>query len=1035
MSHPIKNLIERFNNQINTYKNPAYNEAQTRIDFVNPFFLALGWDIENKQGLAEPYRPVIYEDILKIDKAPYKRPDYSFRVGGVRKFFVEAKKPSVNLQKNSESTYQLRRYGWNAKLSLSIVTNFAEFAVYDCRLKPEKDDDPSIGRVLYLQYTDYLEHWDELVQWFSFEAVWQGKFDQYAADQAITKGVIEVDTAFLNEMERWRDKLAHHLFSNNPTLTQRQLNFVVQQTIYRIVFLRICEDRGIEDYGRLLSLTNGHHIYKRLFQFFIDADDRYNSGLFHFKKEKGREQPDRLTPLLKIGDEVLREIIVSLYYPMSPYEFSVLPADILGQVYERFLGKIIRLTPEHEAIIEEKPEVKKAGGVYYTPSYIVDYIVKQTIWPLLERQKVNAKESIKLLGHGKHSASRLKILDPACGSGSFLLGAYQFFLDWYLEQYLQEPAKWVKGKKPRLYHASGGLWKLTVSERKRILLSHIYGVDIDLQAVEVTKLSLLLKVLEDEQSVISQLSLFKERVLPDINNNIRCGNSLIGDEFYQKKQLELIDAETQYRVNAFDWKNEFAEVMQAGGFDAVIGNPPYVRIQTLKEWTPLEVEFYKHQYIAASKGNYDLYVLFVEKGLSLLNERGYLGFILPHKFFNAKYGEPLRRLLAKGQHVTKIVHFGDQQVFANATTYTSLLFLSQLEPEAFRFVKVHNLAIWQNDSEAKSAKVEEEMESNKFTASEWHFVVGTTAKKLFERLSQMSVKLENIADKIFQGLVTGADSVFIMENISEKGYKSAATGKTYPIEVELMHSLCKGSVNLKRYQIVNVTKSILFPYKRLAKKAELFSVQELKQRFPNAWTYLTENRQTLESREGGKWQHDKWYAFGRSQNLSEMEQDKILTPSISNKASFTLDKTNYYFVGSGGGGGGGYGITLKEKYKPFSYFYLLGLLNSKLLDWFIKQISSPFRGGYYSYNRQYLEPIPIRLIDFEKKEEKAIHAQTVQLVEIMLTLNQQRSKNNDPQTQTVIERRIKATDKQIDQLVYTLYDLTAEEIEIVEKGN
>jgi len=1021
MSHPIKNLIERFNNQINTYKNPAYNEAQTRIDFVNPFFLALGWDIENKQGLAEPYRPVIYEDILKIDKAPYKRPDYSFRVGGVRKFFVEAKKPSVNLQKNSESTYQLRRYGWNAKLSLSIVTNFAEFAVYDCRLKPEKDDDPSIGRVLYLQYTDYLEHWDELVQWFSFEAVWQGKFDQYAADQAITKGVIEVDTAFLNEMERWRDKLAHHLFSNNPTLTQRQLNFVVQQTIDRIVFLRICEDRGIEDYGRLLSLTNGHHIYKRLFQFFIDADDRYNSGLFHFKKEKGREQPDRLTPLLKIGDEVLREIIVSLYYPMSPYEFSVLPADILGQVYERFLGKIIRLTPEHEAIIEEKPEVKKAGGVYYTPSYIVDYIVKQTIGPLLETKKFKAKESTKLLGDGKLSASRLKILDPACGSGSFLLGAYQFFLDWYLEQYLQEPAKWVKGKKPRLYQASGGLWKLTVSERKRILLSHIYGVDIDLQAVEVTKLSLLLKVLEDEQSVISQLSLFKERVLPDINNNIRCGNSLIGDEFYQEKQLELSDAETQYRVNAFDWKNEFAEVMQAGGFDAVIGNPPYVRIQTLKKWTPLEVEFYKHQYIAASKGNYDLYVLFVEKGLSLLNERGYLGFILPNKFLLTDYGEKLRQLISEQEALVRLVDFGHEQVFEQATTYTCLLFLSSAHSPSFEYIK--------SEPSPKLSKASMEFitySSSSLSEKPWLMMANKEAD-LFAKLMQNAKPLLELPTTINRGSSSGNDNLFILKSTTIPNRYITETGEEIEIEPKILRYPLFAT-DFTRYQFMpKKAKLIIFPYMVKNNRFELISENELKN-FPKTFQYLYSHKEILEHRS----QYKNWYSFSAPRNLAAHDAAQLIIPLLANKGLFALlpeDRNSYCLMASGG-----FSITIANQ-SLFLPQYLLGLLNSKLLFWYLKSISNWFRGGWITCTKQYVGKLPIRIINFDDPTDKTNHDKIVNLVEQMLVLNKKRVADNDPQTQTVLERRIKATDKQIDQLVYTLYDLTATEIEIVEKGD
>ncbi|RKZ78504.1 MAG: restriction endonuclease subunit M, partial [Candidatus Parabeggiatoa sp. nov. 3] len=689
----IQNLTERFCQKRESDQLTDYNEAETRIDFINPFFSALGWDIENKQKLPESYREVVYEDRLKIDNAPYKHPDYSFRakslarktfgakrVGGVRKFFVEAKKPSISLSTDSEAAYQIRRYGWNAKLSLSILTNFAELAVYDCRIKPEMEEAPSIGRVWYLKYTDYLEHWEELVERFSIDAVWQGKFDHYAAETATKKGAIEVDTAFLNEMETWREKLAHHIISNNTSLTQRQLNSVVQQTIDRIIFLRIAEDRGIEDYGRLLALTNGSQIYKRLFELFNQADERYNSCLFHFRKEKGREAPDTLTPSLKIGDEVLKNIIQNLYYPISPYEFSVLPADILGQVYERFLGKVIRLTPQ--VVIEEKPEVKKAGGVYYTPRYIVDYIVKQSVGQILESAKIQANGlSNKLLGNGKLSSSRLKILDPACGSGSFLLGAYQFLLDWHLEQYLLEPKKWMKGKKQRLYQAIGGTWKLTLSERKRILLNNIYGVDIDPQAVEVTKLSLLLKVLEDENSVISQLSFFKKRVLPDINNNIKCGNSLIGQNFYQGQQLTLIDEETQYRINAFDWESEFSQVMEAGGFDAVIGNPPY------GAWFQSGENGYFCQKYHVFKGVKDVYTCFLEKGFNLLKEKGKLSFIVPSAWTGGPRYMILRSYILDKQ-IDNLVRL-PFDVFVSAYVDTVIIVLSNKRPSNAHTAKTY----------------------------------------------------------------------------------------------------------------------------------------------------------------------------------------------------------------------------------------------------------------------------------------------------------------------------------------------------------
>ncbi len=531
----IRKLVETFDYNLETYKKGSYNETQVRREFIDPFFEELGWDIANKKGYAEAYKDVIHEDAIKIGGIT-KAPDYCFRIGGARKFFLEAKKPAVNIKEDIHSAFQLRRYGWSAKLPLSILTDFEEFAVYDCRVKPVKTDKASHSRIHYWKYTEYIDKWEEIAGIFSREAVLKGAFDKYAASGKNKRGTAEVDTAFLQEIERWRELLARNIALRNKDLSQRELNFAVQQTIDRIIFLRICEDRGIESYGRLMALQNGENVYKRLFRLFRRADDKYNSGLFHFKKKKKRENCDRLTPKLIIDDKILKDIFKNLYYPDSPYEFSVLPADILGQVYEKFLGKVIRLTPGHQAKIEEKPEVRKAGGVYYTPTYIVDYIVRQTVGKLLKGKKPGPRGAV----------SKLRILDPACGSGSFLMGAYQFLLDWHLEQYIKNnPEKHATGKNPRLYHTDKGEWRLTTDERKRILLNNIYGVDIDSQAVEVTKLSLLLKVLEgeDEQSMGKQMALFQERVLPDLSANIKCGNSLVGTDFYKNRQLDIPDEE------------------------------------------------------------------------------------------------------------------------------------------------------------------------------------------------------------------------------------------------------------------------------------------------------------------------------------------------------------------------------------------------------------------------------------------------------------------------------------------------------------
>jgi type I restriction-modification system DNA methylase subunit len=623
-------LIERFAEQLDSYKSGAYNEAQLRIEFLDPFFKLLGWDMDNTQGYAEAYKDVIHEDAIRIGDKGSKAPDYCFRIGGTRKFFLEAKKPSVYIKEEIPPAYQLRSYAWSAKLPLSLLSDFEEFAFYDCRIKPRSDDSAAKARIFYCTFREYLDKWDEIASIFSREAILKGSFDRFVESTRAKKGTAEFDQDFLQTIEGWRKELAQNLALRNPKLTQRQLNFSVQRIIDRIIFLRICEARAIEDYGRLRGLINGDGIYPRLAKLFEAADARYNSGLFHFKKEPDRhEAPDELTLELRVDDKPLRDIIRGLYYPESPYHFSVVSADILGQVYEQFLGKVIRLTEGHRAIVEDKPEVKKAGGVYYTPTYIVDYIVQQTVGKLVE-------------GRTPKQVEKLRILDPACGSGSFLIGAYQFLLDWHQRFYTAtDPAKFAKGSKPALVQTTSG-WKLTINERKRILLNNIYGVDIDGQAVEVTKLSLLLKVLEGEtsQSLQSLFTFFHERALPDLGDNIKCGNSLIGPDFYQQSELALLSDEEKYRINVFDWggMDGFPEIMASGGFDAVIGNPPYGAFTG-----EIESHYFRENYVSPAN-SLDTFLLFVERGHKLLRNRGFLGMIIPSGWVSTPSAKPLRNL-------------------------------------------------------------------------------------------------------------------------------------------------------------------------------------------------------------------------------------------------------------------------------------------------------------------------------------------------------------------------------------------------------
>ena len=1045
----IQRLVEVFERNLSAYKSPGYKEAQLRTEFIEPFFEELGWDVRNRQGWAEAYKDVITEDAIKVGGYT-KAPDYCFRIGGTRKFFLEAKKPSVDIKGDVSPAYQLRRYAWSADLPLSILTDFEEFAVYNCRVRPQLKDKPGQDRVMFIPYREYAERWDEIAAVFSRKAVLEGLFDKYAESVVGRRTTQEVDDEFLKEIEGWRDLLARNIALRNPSLSIRELNYAVQKTIDRIIFLRICEDRGAERYGQLQALLNGPRIYRRLTEIFQQADEKYNSGLFHFREEKGMvSPPDTLTTALTIDDQVLKEILKNLYYPDSPYEFSVLGSEILGNIYEQFLGKVIRLTAGHHAVVEEKPEVRKAGGVYYTPTYIVDYIVKNTVGKLCEEKTPKQIE-------------KLKILDPACGSGSFLIGAYTYLLnyhrDWYVKHLLPQRGfegviakaalkKLVPGEKPEMpiYQGRGGQWYLSTREKKRILLNNIHGVDIDSQAVEVTKLSLLLKVLENENqdTLDRQMKLWRERALPDLGNNIKCGNSLIGPDIYEAgslraKRSNLISftPEDRERINAFDWNAEFPEIFTTkdtkgtkdnAGFDVVIGNPPYIRIQTLQETSPEQVAFFKQHYRAAGSGNYDIYVVFVEKGLSLLNKQGRLGFILPHKFFNSKYGEPLRGLIAAGKNLAHVVHFGDQQVFDGATTYTALMFLDRSGSDSFELVRVKDLGAWRLGESQPCGEVK----AKAVTSVEWNFAVGASAK-LFEKLNAMPLKLGAMAD-IFVGLQTSADAVFIMDFMGEtpRGIKlkSKALNREWTFENGLLFPLISGT-DVCRYNPLPERQYILFPYNVDNETAVLLDFDYIVKSYPKTADYLVKNKVILEERERGKFKGPEWYRFGRNQNIGIQRRIKLCVPRLVDELCASYDKEGSHFLDNVDVGG----VTMKAGFREYDLAFFVGLINSKLLRWYFPFISAPFRGGWRSANKQYLVQLPIRPIDFSNPGDMTAHSRMISLVERMLDLHKRLAAAKNPDEKVRLDREIKATDDQIDRLVYELYGLTEKEIGIVERA-
>ena len=991
-----------------------------RREFIDPFFTALGWDVDNRAGYAEAYKDVIHEDAIRIGAAT-KAPDYCFRIGGTRKFFIEAKKPSIDIKGDPHPAFQLRRYAWSAKLPLSILTDFEEFAVYDCRTRPKKNDRASTARIKYINYAEYPDRWDEIESIFSHDAILKGSFDKYAQSAKRKKGTAEVDAAFLAEIERWREILAKNIAQRNPVLTNRQLNFAVQKTIDRIIFLRIAEDRGIEHYGELLALCNGRDVYQRLLSLFQKADDRYNSGLFHFQQEKERpEVPDELTPGLTIDDAVFKDIFKTLYYPDSPYEFSVLPAEILGHVYEQFLGKVITLTPAHRAKIEEKPEVKKAGGVYYTPAYIVDHIVENTVAKLLASRTVKHFKT-----RPPRMDSPLTVCDPACGSGSFLLGAYQHLLDWHLKHYTKNnPIQWLKSANPPITEATTALagshtnYKLTVAERKRILLQHIHGVDIDPQAVEVTKLSLLLKVLEGEKS---EMLFATQRALPDLANNIKCGNSLIAPDFYQNQQLALFDEEQRARINAFDWKQEFPQIFNTRnlGFDAVIGNPPYVDVKMLGADIKSDLG---RRYRSASR-RFDLFVPFIEKGLQLLSGPGLLGFIVPSMFMYREYGADLRALIAECAHLVNLVDFGTNQVFSNAMNYVCIAVMSTRPTDAdvhvtcFRSCGLPPSALKEAlDATPESGVLHFKLPQATFAVAHPWSVYSDEESSTIEKLKSHGEPLASFVQYASEGIHSGKDLVF---------YLSVAKARTMQLESPPVYPLAKGK-DVHRYEYVDpavLPNVVIYPYDTNSRN--VISQAELARKAPNTFSYLQSAREHLKGRAYFDKSNKLWYELWCPRDPLLYEAPKIIGPEIACRGEFTLAESPLFFNNKLKG------IVLKNTITE-SRKYILGLLNSSPLVYFHRLMAPPKGNNFFEVKTRVLSQLPIRKIDFTDPTDKSRHDKMVSLVQTMLDLNKALQNAKTPDEKTALQRQITATDNQIDQLVYELYNLTEEEIRIVE---
>ena len=661
LTEQVAELVQTYSNNYLQFQRATYNETQVRVDFVNRLFKLLGWDVDNERGLPQHLREVTHEATVVVEEDGVhrsKKPDYSFKVGTEVLYFLETKKPAVNLTIDAAPAFQLRRYGWSGNLKVSVLTNFTDLYIYDCSVRPREGDDIGIAMIAHYHFDEYVERFEEIYNMLSKEAVLTGQFEHHFGNIQGALRREPFDQYFLDQIRTWRMMLGEDILRNNPNVDAETLNIFVQRVLNRTIFLRICEDRCFENYESLKAIAT----YQDLRTMFAAADQKYDSGLFELLEE------DRLT----VSDSVIIEIFQSLYYPNNSYEFGVIDPYIIGQIYELFLDETLVIRENGHIETQEKPEVVDSQGAVNTPKNITDIIIEETLRPLYENKT-------------PEEVAQYRIADICCGSGNFLLSAFEYIVNYHIEYYRNHDRENAE-RRGDIYQLAGSTNYILSYEKKRsILKNNIFGVDIDPLAVEVSKFSLLLKALEN--SSLEEAEAFhqrtNQRILPNLDENIKNGNSLVNMAYARFDRSVYLNVSLMNKLKMFDWNAEFGNRK----FDAIIGNPPYIRVQNMVHYSREEYDFYKSShspYVTAQTDTLDKYYLFIEKGLALLNDGGMLGYIVPHKFMNIKSGAKLRELLSANSNVKKILHFGTHQVFENRSTYTCILVLSKQGHEEFQ---------------------------------------------------------------------------------------------------------------------------------------------------------------------------------------------------------------------------------------------------------------------------------------------------------------------------------------------------------------
>ncbi|EGR0588409.1 N-6 DNA methylase [Vibrio parahaemolyticus] len=975
----LQALVDKYQKDIDFYRSAKYNETQLRTDFLDQLFSILGWDITNAAGKPTNEREVLVEEGLKAKAGENtKKPDYTFRLFSERKFFLEAKKPNVNVSTAIEPALQVRRYGFTAKLKISVLSNFEYTAIYDCSNPVKETDTVANSRIKLYHFTELVDNFDEINKLVGRESVYTGQFDNewLEIENKILK--FSVDDLFLKQINDWRLRLASEFLQIKKELSEEELNDLVQNYINSIVFLRVCEDRDLEDYETLYHFAQSKD-FQSLVNKLKSSDKKYNSGLFALAY---------IDELINNADSCIWSIIEQLYFPQSTYSFSVFSSDILGNIYEIFLSEKVRVDEFGNVKIQPKEE-HIDRDVVTTPTHIVKEIIRNTVV-----EYCKDKSDVEILNS--------KFADIACGSGAFIIEVFQSLQDILVDYYL-------KHDKSKLQQLSEHTYKLKLQVKKEILCKCIYGIDKDYNATKACAFGLLLKLLEGEsKETIGNAT----PILPALDGNILFGNSLIDSK-------DKVKQEDVCTINPFDLLDH--------KFDVIVGNPPYMATEHMNQLIPKEFEIYKKKYKSAFK-QFDKYFLFVERSMQALKQDGYLGYILPSKFIKVGSGKNLRKLLSDNKYLSKFISFGSYQVFQNKTTYTCLLFLNKADHDDFSFYEVKDFKKW-------LTREDKSLLSSTYQTSSLDSDTWVLEKKTNDILNLMSSKSKPLGDivgktNVANGIQTSANKYYIHKEIkTENGFVYFKyDGVVYHIEKELTRPYFEtnrnGEDSFYTYKDLEPNSFVVYPYKKVGNKIQFIEYDELKLHYPKLFDFLhvvkvhlNDKKRSIKPDPTGP---NEWYRYGRSQALENCDVDqKLIVGVLSNGYKYSIDN-HRTFVSSGGTAG--YSIINVPNDVKYSIYYIQAVLTSKYLEWFASIYGEIFRGGFVARGTKVQTRMPIPTIDFDDPKEKATHDKISLQQQSLNRLYGQIQKAGDRE-KIILERQFEQEKAKMDDLIKDLYDL------------